>query len=68
MPATMDTEAKSKEAEHKSQYLKPYHGPAQHCFSMEAKNFKLGASDPSLNLYVNMEWNKTKYLGVCTVF
>lgn len=64
----MDTEAKSKETEHKFQYLKPYHGPAQHCLLMEAKNFKLGASDRSLNLYINTKWNKTKYLGVCRVF
>lgn len=64
----MDTEAKSKETEYKFQGLKPYHGPAQHCFSMEAKNFKLGASDQSLNLYINMKWNKTKYLGDCRVF
>lgn len=37
-----DTEAKSKETEHKFQYLKPYHGPAQHCFLMEAKKFQIG--------------------------
>lgn len=32
-------------------------------FLMEAKNFKLGAGDPSLNLYINTKWSKTKYLG-----
>lgn len=46
----------------------PYRGPVQRQVLVEAKNAKLGASDPSLNLYINMKWSKAKYLGSCIAF
>lgn len=69
MPGVVDREAKSEATGHQFQCVVNLIAVLSSAGSWwKPKNAKLGASDPSLNLYINMKWSKTKYLGSCIAF